>query len=333
MVVILKPLRVFGKNTSAMARDVKSFVEKCDDCKVIKPSSQTVRPLMGDPFNTVRPLQRLYCDFLGPYPCSKSKNTSLFIAIDHFTKFLFLQPLKRATSTNVIEFLQNSVFNTFGVPQFLHSDNGKQFVSKEMQEFLSLYGITHIKTGLYSPQANVSERANREIISKIRFYLKKESHHSNWDICIPHILTVLRSDYHTAINCPPYYAMFGQNMCLHGSTYQLLQKLDMLTDDTLVNRTDKLTNIHKKIAQNLQVAHEKSSKVYNSRAKAISFREGQELFRKNHQLSVFSKAQNAKFNPKYIKCRIRKRVGNTLYEIEDLKGKFVGVFHGSDLKP
>lgn len=87
--------------------------------------------------------------------------------------------LKSATSIDVMGFLQNHVFNTFSVPQYIHSDNAKQFVSKEMQELLALFGITHIKTGLY--------------------YLKDETHHLNWDHCIPEILTILRSDVRTSI--------------------------------------------------------------------------------------------------------------------------------------
>ena len=158
-----------------------------------------------------------------------------------------------------------------------------------MQNYLSLYGITHIKTGLYSPQANASERANREIISKIRFYLKGENHYTNWDNCIPHILTVLRGDYHTAINCPPYYAMFGQNMCSHGSTYRLLEKLDMLTEDTVVKRSDKLATIREKITYNLQKAHEKSSNVYNTRAKIITIQDGQEIFQRTTNWVIFRK--------------------------------------------
>lgn len=317
----------------SMARDIKAYVNKCDDCKIIKAPNQILRPPMGDAFITVRPMQRIYCDFLGPYPCSKAKNSHLFIAIDHLTKFLFLKPLRSATSINVIDFFQNQIFNTFGVPQYVHSDNAKQFVSKEMQDFFNLYGIKHIRTGLYSPQANASERANREIISKIRFYLKGESHHLNWDACIPRILEVLRSDFHSSIQCSPYYAMFGQNMCGHGSTYPLLERLNMLNDDTVVKRADKLCNIREKIAQNLEKAHEKASRAYNIRTKPVNYKVGQEVFRKNHVLSNFKKGTNAKFSAKYVKCRVRSKVGNALYDIEDLRGKLIGRFHASDLKP
>ena len=55
--------------------------------------------------------------------------------------------MKCATTANVIEFFQRYIFNTFGVPQYIHSDNGKQFLSEDMEEFLSNYGMKHIKTG------------------------------------------------------------------------------------------------------------------------------------------------------------------------------------------
>lgn len=316
-----------------MARDIKMYIQNCDDCKIIKPVNRTLRPPMGNQFQTSRPFQRLYCDFLGPYPCSKSKNCQLFIVVDHMTKFLFLKPMKTATTINVIDFFQNEVFCTFGVPQFVHTDNAKQFTSKEMKEFFDLYGITHITTGFYSPQANASERANREVISKIRYFLKDHSDHTNWDRGIPKILQILRSDFHAAIGCSPYYAVFGQNMILNGSSYTILDRLNMLRDDTPIERNDKLQLIRDRINKNLDKAHEKACRTYNLRTKPINFIVGQEVFRKNHSQSDFKKALNAKFNPKFVKCRIRSKIGNSLYEIEDLQGKYVGKFHASDIRP
>lgn len=86
-----------------MALEVKSFIGQCDTCKIIKPTNQILRPPMGSQILTTRPFQRLY---MGPYPCLRSKNCQLFIAIDHLTKFLFLKPLKSAT----YRFFQNELF-------------------------------------------------------------------------------------------------------------------------------------------------------------------------------------------------------------------------------
>ena len=169
-------------------------------------------------------------------------------------------------------------------------------------------------------------------ISKIRYFLKDEPDHTNWDRNIHKILAILRSDYHSAIQCSPYFAAFGQNMISHGSAYFLLKNLNLLSDDTIVTHSDKLQNIRDKISRNLNIAHEKASRTYNTRSKPVNFVVGQEVFRKNHSQSDFKKAINAKFNPKFIKFRIRKKIGNALYEIEDLQGNFIGKYHASDIR-
>jgi len=52
----------------------------------------------------------------------------VFIEVDHFSKFTLLKGMREATSAGVIRFLRQEVFNKFGVPELLQSDNGKQFV-------------------------------------------------------------------------------------------------------------------------------------------------------------------------------------------------------------
>ena len=80
-----------------------------------------------------------------------------------------------------MSYFQSDICHTFGVPRLIDSGNGKQFVFKEMVEFFRLYVIQHIKTGFYTPQSNALERVNREILSKITFFLKDHKDHNEWD--------------------------------------------------------------------------------------------------------------------------------------------------------
>lgn len=317
-----------------MINDIKSYIKSCDICKCVKPGNQISRPLMGSQFLTNRPFERFYCDFLGPYPFTRAMNSTIFICVDHLTKFLFLKPLKKATSANVILFFQTEIFPTFGVPRYVHSDNGKQFISKEMSVFFKMYDIAHVTTGFYAPHSNASERVNREIITKVRCFLKDQKEHRDWDKYIPQILSILRSDFHTSIQCSPYFAVFGQNMVQHASAYQILDKLGCNSgeDFTIENHTTKLIQIRDEIRINLNKAHEKSEKTYNLRSRPISFSKGQIVYRKNHILSNVSNHINRKFMPKFIKCRIKKKIGNNLYETEDLGSGYIGKYHTSDFK-
>ena len=153
-----------------MVKEVQALIKGCDVCKCSKTGSYMHKPLMGNQVITERPFQRLYIDFMGPYPRSKEGNTCLFVCLDHFSKFVFLKPMRKACATNVVKFLENEVFKIFGVPESLHSDNGKQFVSGVFRQFLEGFGVNHVKTGFYSPQANASERVHRSVLQMVRAY-------------------------------------------------------------------------------------------------------------------------------------------------------------------
>lgn len=315
-----------------MAVEVRNFVKNCDLCKCTKAPNKTLRPLMGEQFKVERRFEFLYIDLLGPYPRSKMGNSFILIVLDQVTKFPFLKALKSATSTNIIQYLSNELFPIFGTPKVLYSDNGKQFVSKIFEEFLSNEEIQHLKPPVYSPQSNASERVNRSIVAAIRAYVAED--HTQWDTNLHHIAAALRSGEHSAIKMDPYFAVFGQYMVQHGSTYKLIQKLSKTDSSELkiISNTDRQQHIREKIRKQLEIAHDKYSKTYNLRAKEVSFKIGQEIYRRNFTQSDFAKNINAKFNKKFVKGRIKKILSHNRYEIEDLSGKVIGIYHAKDLK-
>lgn len=74
----------------------------------------------------------------------------------------------------------------------------------------------------------------------------------------------------------------------------------------------------------------RNERQYNLRARITNF---QEVYRKNFKQSNFEKGYNAKLDNAFIMDRIRKKVGNCNYELEDLKGNCVGKYHAKDIKP
>ena len=98
-------------------------------------------PTIGAEVVTYRPFQKLYLDFLGKYPRSHGGNAYIFIVVGHF-KFVFLKAMKETTAKGGVNFLVLEVYHNFGVPEILHTDNGKQQFLKMVQA----YGIKHINT-------------------------------------------------------------------------------------------------------------------------------------------------------------------------------------------
>jgi len=94
--------------------------------------------------------------------------------LDYYSKFLFLKAAKKFTAEVVTKYLQQDLFQTFGVPETILSDNGSQFRAEIFQKLLREYSISHTLTAAYSPQSNASERVNRSVIAAIRAYVRPD---------------------------------------------------------------------------------------------------------------------------------------------------------------
>lgn len=315
-----------------MYSQVYSFVGECEKCKSCKTSNKVLREGMGKTFDVQRPFQHLYMDFLGPYPRTRSGNTHLLVILDQLTKYPIFTPIRKATAMATIDFLNKNVFSMFDVPEEVFTDNGTQFVSKTFEKFLSDYGVKHLRTPVYSPQSNASERLNRSIVQGIRLQIKE--HHNKWDEALTSIAFTLRSTIHETIGMSPHFALFGNEMICHGSNYELLRKLSCLDEPELRTQTKdtKLQQIHKEIMDKIHLTNEKNANTYNLRSRNRDLSENQLVFRRLFHLSDASNKFVSKFAPKFEKCRIKKVLGNSRYVLEDLNGKTLGTYHSKDLK-
>lgn len=254
-----------------MAQQIRNFVESCETCKKIKSPNYVMRPPMGRTLQSSRPFQRLFVDFLGLYPRSSKGNRFIFLIVDQFSKFVFLEPIRSATSRKTVEILEGYIFLTFGVPEVLVSDNGKQFTSNDFRNFLQSYGVDHQLTALHSLQANASERVNRNVLSKIRAYVN--SNQKDWDKFLKAFSCSLMTSVHEAIGVDPYSLVFGQKYIGNGRDYEVHRKLDTLndTDIEIISNDVGRELLRDKVRHNLQKSYEKNRQQYNLRSEILRF--------------------------------------------------------------
>lgn len=315
-----------------MALEVRAYIKSCEKCQTSKSPNTILRPPMGDCFHVERTFQHLYIDFLGPYPRTKHGYTTMFIVLDHLSKFVLLEPLKSSKTSLIILFLKNRVFDVFGTPETIFSDNGSEFRSKDFGDFLSSQGVKLLNTPKYTPQSNSSERVNRSIVEAIRCYIEE---HSTWDENLGEITSALRSSVHQTLRVSPYEALFGQTMVQCGKDYELLRKLDALNCSGLevIPRSDRQQVMHEYFMKHIKKANESSAKRYNTRARENSFRVDDEVYCRTFPVSSFSNNYTAKFAPKFRKARVLNILGKNRYELADRGGKSLGVYHAKDIKP
>lgn len=213
-----------------MVKDIRNYVLSCGLCKTSKVPTYSLRPPMGQMVESERPFQRLYIDLIGPFSRSKRGNIGILIILDHFTKFTFLKQIRKFSTNLITQYLKEEIFDCYGVPETVVSDNGSQFTSKEFIAFLAKFGIIHVRTAVYSPQANASERVNRSVNEDLRSFIRKDQR--DWDKYISSINCSLRNSLHHTIGKSPYYVLFGQNMLTHGNDYKVLEKVGLLSEGT-----------------------------------------------------------------------------------------------------
>lgn len=314
-----------------MSTQVKTFCRNCMTCQTSKATNvNATAPLNSQKKVAEYPWQFLTMDYVGPLPVSgKGRSTCLLVVTDIFSKFVIVQPFRQATAESLVPFVENMLFQLFGVPEVILTDNGTQFISKSFQDLLQEYHVTHWRTPNYHPQVNDAERVNRVLTTAIRASIKKD--HKDWANNIQIIANAIRNSVHEATRYSPYFIMFGRNMVSDGREYRHLRDNAEGNEGLVNTERDKL---YKEIRENLKKAFEKHSRYYNLRANANcpTFELGEKLLKKNTELSDKGKGYCAKLAPKYIPAIVKRKVGDHCYELEDEKGKRLGIYNCRYLK-
>jgi hypothetical protein len=127
--------------------DIEAMVRLCDDCQSAAkmPAKQPLQP--WNPSNKV--FERIHLDFA--CPCSDG-NTYLVI-IDSYSRWPEISLMSSTSSVATINVLRH-LFDRYGLPHVIVSDNGTQFTSGEFREFCSQNGIKQMFSAPYHPQSN-----------------------------------------------------------------------------------------------------------------------------------------------------------------------------------
>lgn len=198
--------RVYWPSYSA---DIKFWVKGCPQCQYRNaPPTNTKAPVV--PIQTSRPFQKISWDIMGPLPPSSRGNRYILVVTDLFTKWVEAFPLKETSSETLARTLFDEVICRYGVPEELHSDQGKNLCSSLIQCLCEMLGIRRTNTTAYHPQGNgQTERFNRTLESILAKLLQDNT--TQWDDQIPQALFAYRTSLHESTRFSPFLLMFGRS--------------------------------------------------------------------------------------------------------------------------
>ncbi|XP_029595362.1 uncharacterized protein LOC115178352 [Salmo trutta] len=191
-------------------RDVEDFCRQCDECAAKKgPPGQSHALLQQFPVG--EPMERLGVDIVGPFPTTDSGNRWILTAMDYFTKWPEAYALPDQEAATVADALVGGIISRFGVPQSIHSDQGRNFESRVFSELCRRLGAEKTRTTPLHPQSDgLVERFNRTLAQQLAIVTSK--HQRDWDTHLPFILMACRSAVQESTACSPALLMLGREL-------------------------------------------------------------------------------------------------------------------------
>ena len=195
---------VRARNLPFTSEETKRACQTCEICAELKPQYYRVK---GQTLiKATRSWERLAMDFKGPV---KGPRPYLLVIIDEYSRYPFVFPCKNMSSETVIECL-STLFCMFGFPNFVHSDRGLSFVSKNVKRFLNERGIATSYSTPYHPQGNGQcERANQTIWRTVKLLLRsRQLQEDQWEKVLYKALHSVRSLLCKSTNQTPHERLF-----------------------------------------------------------------------------------------------------------------------------
>ena len=126
-------------------------MKACTDCSEVK-----VKLLKSkDNFNLIKAtktFERISLDFKGTLPTT-SGNKYMLVIIDEYKRFAFVYACKNLKVSTIIVKLTD-LFCMFGLPSYVHTDQGINFMSYESKSWLHSLGVPTSRTTKYNPRGN-----------------------------------------------------------------------------------------------------------------------------------------------------------------------------------
>ncbi|KAG7468788.1 Transposon Ty3-I Gag-Pol poly [Solea senegalensis] len=191
-------------------RDVADFCRRCDECTARKgPTGRSQAPLQQ--LRAGAPLERVAVDIVGPLPITDRGNRYILTAMDYFSKWPEAYPIADVEAETVADALVEGMFCRFGVPESLHSDQGRNFESRVFAAMCERLGIHKTRTTPLHPQSDgLVERFNRTLGEQLALHVSE--HQRDWDRHLPLVLMACRSAVQESTGCSPALLMLGNEL-------------------------------------------------------------------------------------------------------------------------
>ena len=255
-----------------MSASVRKWVEECEECSQRKTSRRREGPKLQSFPGVDRPFERIAVDFIGPLPTSSKGNSHILVFVDYATRWPEAFATRNQLAVTVAELFVDHILCRHGAPGELLSDQGRNFLSKVIQEICQVCRTRKIQTPAYSPKVNgLCERFNSTLVQTLAILARDNQ--QRWDIMIPMALFAYRTSVQESAKFTPARLLYGR-------------ELRLPLDIDLIHLNQPFSQEFKKLWQKARLNVEKVAKYnkdrHDERTKPIVYTVGQRIRLKIH---------------------------------------------------
>ena len=261
-----------------LQNDVKAYVGGCDICARRKEPLKTKRA----PMEIVRsgfPMERIAVDILGELPITERGNRYILVIGDYFTKWTECHAMPNMEASTVASILVEQVVSRFGIPYFIHSDQGRQFESKLFSEMCKLLQITKTRTTPYHPKSDgMVERFNKTLTAMLSAFVNEN--HTNWDEQLQYVMMAYRSTEHETTGLTPNMCMLGrETTCPLDIMYEMPPAIKNIPQNMWVWQfQENLEMAHAKVRQNISDNMKRQKRYHDENLSFETFEAGDKVY-------------------------------------------------------
>lgn len=308
---------------------VRDWCRTCSTCAARKTPSPKCRAAM-QPVQVGCPMQVVAVDILGPLPESKSGNSYLLVTGDYFTRYMEAFPIPNQEAVTIARTLVDGFFCRFGMPEQLHSDQGKQFESELLKEVCAVLRINKTHTTPYHPQSDgLIERYNRTLLSMLSTCAEQSPFH--WEDHVQKVCLAYNTSVQATTGFTPFYLMFGREARLPIDFTFNLPTPATTTAEYASHLADALNQAYASAREKIGHNQNRQKEVYDKKIHGEPHSEGDLVWLHNPHVP---RGTHRKFHKPWTgPHRVLDCISDQLYRIEHVYNKKKQVVHFDRLKP
>lgn len=187
------------------------YTKSCTTCQKVNDFRVAYAPPQEP--KMLQPMQYVSIDLM-KMPKSNKGYQYILVMIDHMTRYIWLKALLSKDMDEVSEDILD-IFLTFGFPQQVKTDRGREFLNGAMKKALNLAQVRHFKTVAHDHHANgIVERHIRTVRSSLNRMLgscRLKQFKDAWEMLMSGVAFALNSRIHTSNMASPFALMFGRS--------------------------------------------------------------------------------------------------------------------------